>query len=343
MRNGKMCIFGFFLLFCLGWIHIGTAQLNPTRQRAVVTFVMTNPLNQTAWPQKSFVVQQAGTLKRWELTTDEQGTAAVLLPIGEDYVLHLPDWEHFAQISIPKEPFSRQQFPIPYYDLENLVPGTLSIPVYIQLIDSSGKASPLEEQVLIRGNCGKGPYQTTTNKDGMATLELPIGCQYVLNLPNAPHYYKFDLPNKPYANWTETVLFERLPGRDKYASINKALINFVFTDLEGTRVEGELFWLVDVASGQRYEGRTNAWGIAQILVPLHRQYSQQPPFCKLRDSFSSRSRYFSRNDLLPIYYQCGLGAASKRTGPPRARTRLYSTGTSTVASGAPRFHQKQSF
>jgi hypothetical protein len=69
------------------------------------------------------------------------------------------------------------------------------------------------------------------------------------------------------------VLFERLPGRKLYPSTSQALFNFIFTDLEGNEVEGEKFWMLDTKNGKRYEGTTNALGIAQILVPLSRTYT----------------------------------------------------------------------
>ncbi|MGH1336930.1 MAG: hypothetical protein ACRBFS_12470 [Aureispira sp.] len=273
MRNSKMYIIG--LLFfgnclCGGLLN---AQLNPTRQQAVVTFVLSNPLTTKAWNKKTFEVEEIRTQRRWSLTTNAQGIAEILLPIGQDYTLHLADWEDFAQINVPKEPFSRHRIPMPCYDLATLPTGVVSIPVHLQLVDSLGAPTLLKETLLLRGNCGKGPYKVTTDEKGRAVLPLPIGCQYVLNLEGAPSYYKFKLPNKPYANWTETILFERLPGRTQYASVNEALFNFIFTDLDGEVIEGEAFWMLDKETGKRYEATTNAFGIAQILVPLYREYT----------------------------------------------------------------------
>lgn len=273
MKNGK--IYAVVLFFIVQGLCNNPldAQLNPSRQEAVVTFVLTNPLKQETWKQRAFEVEQVSTQKRWQLTTNSNGIAEILLPIGQDYTLHLSDWEDFAQINLPREPFSRHRIPVPCYDLATLPVGVVSIPVFLQLVDSLGQSSLLEEELLLRGNCGKGPYKIKTNEQGRATVNLPIGCQYVLSLEGAPNYYKFELPNKPYANWTETVLFERLPGKNQYPSISEALFNFIFTDLEGKAVEGELFWLLDSQSGKKYEATTNAYGIAQVLVPLYKKYT----------------------------------------------------------------------
>ncbi len=321
MKNSKIYVIGLILYCCFSFAEGLRAQLNPTKQRAVVTFVLTNPVDEQAWPKKTFAVEQISTRKRWTLTTDKKGEASLLLPIAQDYALHLSDWENFAQISIPKEAFSRHRIPMPCYDLATLVPGTVSIPVQIQLVDSLGNPSLLTEALLLRSNNGKGPYNVTTNARGEATLNLPIGCQYILSLSGAPNYYKFDLPNKPYASWTETVWFERLPGRSLYASTNKALFNFIFTDLKGARVADELFWLSDKETGQRYEGRTNAFGVAQILAPLYRAY----------DLHATHNRHFATytTNLAPdrdilvetIYYESMSSVArEKRYAEQAART-----------------------
>lgn len=273
MRKEEKYVIGLiFWVFCC-WTGTLRAQLNPNRTEAVVTFVLTDPVKEQVWESKTFMLEQPNTQKRWRLTTNKRGEVSLLLPIGTTYTLHLSDWKDFSQIDIPEESFSRHKIIVPCYDLDNLEPGLLSIPVHIQLVDSLGEASLLKESLLIRGNCGEGPYTITTNEKGMAIVDLPIGCQYVLNLPNAPHYYKFEVPNKPYAYWPETVFFERLPGRKRYPSIHNALFNFIFEDLDGDSVEGELFWLVDQETGKRYEATTNAFGIAQILAPLYRKYT----------------------------------------------------------------------
>ena len=273
MKNKNFFLWGLLITVYVFCVESLTAQLNPNRKQAVVTFIFTNPLEHKAWNKKTFEIEQKTTQRRWRVTTDTVGVAALLLPIGQDYILHLTEWENFGEINIPNEPFSRHRIPVSCYDLVNLPKGSISIPVHIQLVHSLGRANALEEGLLLRDNCGKGPYEAVTNKDGRATFQLPIGCQYILSLPNAPNYYKFELPNKPYASWTELVLFERLPGRALYPSTSQALFNFIFTDLDGNKVEDEKFWMVDTENGKRYEGTTNALGIAQILVPLFRTYT----------------------------------------------------------------------
>jgi hypothetical protein len=270
----KYCHFFLVLiLFCSG-INSVWAQLSPTKKEAVVTFIFTNPTNKEPVAGKKFVLEGQKTKKQFDLETNKEGKAFVLVPVSDVYAVHLDNWENFAAVTIPKGVYQRHEIPVPFYEMPK--DGTsllVEIPVRIQLLNSEGTASNLMEELTIRSATNRKIHTITTNEKGMATINLPIGCSYMLNLKGAPNYYKFEIPNKPYAAWTEDVLFERKEGMDKYPSIHHALFNFIFQDLNGNGTEGEAFWVLSKKDGTRYNGITNAYGIAQILVPLNDVYS----------------------------------------------------------------------
>jgi hypothetical protein len=262
-----------FLFFLCGTINSALAQLKPTKTTAVVTFIFTNPMDKSPVKGKEFVIEGKKTKKQFELKTNEEGKAFILVPINDVYAVHLDNWENFASVTIPKGAYQRHEIPVPFYEMPKDGSALLAeIPVQIRLINSEGKSSNLMEELTIRSGTSRKTHTITTDENGMATIKLPIGCQYMLNLKGAPNYYKFEIPNKPYAAWTEDVLFERKQGMDKYPSIHHALFNFVFQDLDGELTEGEAFWVVSKKTGTRYNGATNAFGIAQILVPLNDVY-----------------------------------------------------------------------
>lgn len=273
MSSYKICfIFIFLLILCNAYELLG--QLKPSKNKAVVTFVFTNPINQKPVASVAFKIKGEKTNKEFELVTDEAGKAFVLVPVDDIYAVHLANWENFAAVTIPKGAYQRHEIPVPFYETpKNGTPLLIEIPVHIRLINNQGMPSKLTEELTIRSGVNGKTYTTTTNEDGTAILNLPIGCQYMLNFKGAPNYYKFEIPNKPYAAWTEDVLFERIKGMDKYPSINRALFNFIFNDLQGNLIAGERFWVVSQNNGKRYESVTNAEGIAQILVPLNDTYT----------------------------------------------------------------------
>lgn len=263
-----------FSCIFLGIISTTQAQLKPAKDKAVVTFIFSNPMSKAPVKGKAFQIEGKKNKKTFDLKTDEEGMAAVLVPVDEIYAVHLPNWYDFASVTIPKGAYQRHEIPVPYYEIpEDGSPLLVEIPVHIRLIDSDGNPSKLVEEVVIRSGQDYKKHTVTTDENGIGILSLPIGCQYMLSLEGAPNYYKFEIPNKPYAAWTEDVLFERMEGMDKYPSINRALFNFIFQDLQGNLVEGEKFWVISKKNGQRYTGITNKEGIAQILVPLDDVYS----------------------------------------------------------------------
>lgn len=273
MPTSKIYSCVIFLFFFCCTLNSVLAQLKPTKKTAVVTFIFTNPMNQSPVGGKEFVIEGQKTKKQFELKTDKEGKAFVLVPVDDVYAVHLDNWKNFASVTIPKGAYQRHEIPVPFYEMpEDGSTLLVEIPVHIQLVDSENKPSKLIEELTIRSGKSRKTHTITTNENGKAIINLPIGCQYMLNLEGAPNYYKFEIPNKPYAAWTEDVLFERKKGMDKYPSIHHALFNFIFQDLDGDATEGEAFWVVSKKEGTRYNGITNAYGIAQILVPLNDVY-----------------------------------------------------------------------
>ena len=262
-----------FLFFLCCRVNATLAQLKPTKTTAVVTFIFTNPMNQSPVEGQQFVIEGKRTKGRFELETNKEGKAFVVVPENDVYAIHLADWNNFAAVTIPKGAYQRHEIPVPFYEMPKDGSALLiEIPVQIKLINKKNEPSRLVEELTIRSGTSRKTHTVTTDENGMATINLPIGCQYVLNLKGAPNYYKFEIPNKPYAAWTEDVLFERKEGMDKYPSIKHALFNFIFQDLNGKLTEGEAFWVLSKKNGRRYHAVTNAFGIAQILVPLNDVY-----------------------------------------------------------------------
>jgi len=244
--------FLFITLLICGLVSDGFAQLKPSKTKAVVTFVFKNPVNENPVISKEFKIEGEKSKETFDLKTNEEGEASVLVPVGDTYALHLSNWENFASVTIPKGQYQRHEIPVPFYEIpKDGTPLIVEIPVHIRLLNEDGKPSKLKEELTIRSGNVRKTHTVSTDENGMAKLKLPIGCEYMLSLKGAPNYYKFEIPNKPYAAWTEDVLFERIEGMDKYPSITKGLFNFVFYNLEGELVKGERFGVESEEDGQK--------------------------------------------------------------------------------------------
>jgi hypothetical protein len=289
--------FIFVTVLIFGLVLDSFAQLKPSKTEAVVTFVFKNPVNENPVINKEFKIEGEKSKQIFDLKTSEKGEASILVPVGDTYAVHLANWENFASVTIPKGPYQRHEIPVPFYEIpEDGTPIVVEIPVHIRLLNEEGKPSKLVEELVVRSGTIRKTHTVSTDGNGMAKLKLPIGCQYMLSLKGAPNYYKFEIPNKPYAAWTEDILFERIKGMDKYPSITKGLFNFVFYDLEGELVEGERFWAESEKDGEKYEGITNKIGVAQVLVPLDDTYTLNAAF---NQSFARQAMFLEEgNDIL---------------------------------------------
>ena len=270
-----------FLLFFLQLVLLEplNAQLKPTKTKAVVTFIFQNPADNVPVPDKKFKIESEKNKEIFDLQTNQEGIASVLVPVNDVYTIHLPNWKNFASVTIPEGAFQKHEIPVPFYEIpDDGTPLNIDIPVHIRLINKEGNPYVGREELTVRSGTDRKKTIIKSDSNGIAVFNLPVGCVYMLSLKDAPNYYKFEIPNKPYAAWTEDVFFERIEGYDKYPSVNKALFNFIFNDLEGHAVQGENFWVSAKKDNKVYNATTNKQGVAQILVPVNDTYTMNAAF-----------------------------------------------------------------
>jgi len=294
------------LLFIVCLVNVLHAQdtLRPTVDKALVTFTFQNPLNEKRVANKQFTLEGQANNQIFNLQTNKNGVEIVLVPNNETYDVHLPNWRNFATFEVPKGPYQQHEISVPFYEIpEGKDDILIKIPVQLHLIKDNGLPSELEETLLVRSSKTNQTHKVQTNKQGQAMLDLPIGATYVLSLNGAPNYYKFKIPNKPYAAWKEQVIFERIKGMNKYPSMSHALFNFIFEDFDGKRCGGETFWAKSLRTGKTYQGMTNALGIAQVLVPINDTYILSE---KNNRNFRTQKAFLEKgNDIIveTVYYQ----------------------------------------
>ncbi len=291
-----------FFLFAFG--AMAQHDLKPTETQALVGFTFTNPLNQKAVPNKRFEIQSEKTKATYNVRTDSIGKVAILLPINQVYTIHLHNWQNFASFQLDQKTYQVHDIPVPFYEIPKEGSGiVIKIPVQISLVQSNGLPNKIIEKLTIKSGETRKTYTIKTQKNGVATIDLPINAAYMVSLEGAPYYYKFEIPNKPYAAWQETMRFERKKEMPKYPSVKNALFNFIFEDMQQKRCAGEQFWVQSTTTNQQYKGITNEWGVAQILAPIDDTYTLNE---STNERFDTRKVYLEEgSDLIieTIIYQ----------------------------------------
>ncbi|MCP4441630.1 MAG: hypothetical protein GY810_22200 [Aureispira sp.] len=270
-------IYTIFLLL-LGTCIYAQPKLMPTEEKAVITFVLHHPTTLEPIVKQSFGISSQSTKETFPLTTNSEGKAAILLPVGDIYNLHFKGWRNYATIEVPALPYQRREVPVPYLPPTNKGYELVDIPAKILLLKSDGSAFNKREKLTITNLSTNKKHFCTTNKSGIGELALSIGASYSVSFKNAPNYCKFSIPKRMYAFWEEKILFERIPGKDIFPMMGKGLLNFHFRDLEGKPQANEVFVAQNIETRETLECTTNKYGIAQLLVPLNARYTLSTSF-----------------------------------------------------------------
>lgn len=261
------------MLLCL----LFGVSLHLYAQSITICFVFTQGDSNQPAPLVSFALEHQATGERHVFQTKENGEVIVQDFKPGQYTIQLPLNQHFSALNLPADGPKRYRITMPYYGAAWEAQDQRSFPVHLHLVDDKGEPLKGKETLVLRNNCGDQTHTVSTNAEGWAVLPLVVNCTYVLSLDDAPNYYKFQVPPQPYAYWEERIFFERHPSKPLHPSMQKALFNCVFEDLDGEKVAGERFWLENTTTHQRYRGTTNQYGIAQILVPLGEKYTISTP------------------------------------------------------------------
>jgi hypothetical protein len=266
-------------------------QLNPTEKEALITFRLFHPENEKAWPTKIITITNSENQKSYNIRTDLNGEAKILLPNNTVYKLHLENLPNFGKVEIGSSPFQRHYIPIPYdgSSIKNSVKKALSL--QIQITDKAGNILQKKEAVELKDGEGK-IFRINTDNRGRAIINLETKNPYSISFNGAPDYHQFSVPEQN-NSWEERVIFERKTGYSLFPNTKEGLINFIYTDLENNALADEKFNIINIDNGKSYSCSTNKYGIAQILVPLNSTYSISTEFnhnfdnieVKLREGF----------------------------------------------------------
>jgi hypothetical protein len=250
-------------------------KLEPTVDKALLTFQFFNPENDQPWPELQVEISGQKMSQRIKEVSNLKGEIKVLLPIEDIYSLHLEDLPNFGTIKVAEGSYQKHHIPIPYTGdkvLHSSISSEKELVVRLILEKASGQPNPIVEKIHLYDEVNQQHYEVKTNKEGRAAVKLPRNGRYRVSLDGAKNYYTFSVPDVQYDIWEEHILFERKTGYRLFPDMKHGLINFRYIDMQGNPVANESFEIENKATGKKYLCKTNEYGIAQVLLPLGHRY-----------------------------------------------------------------------
>lgn len=212
----------------------------------------------------------AGTQTAYEGKTDQYGKLYLMLPIGHQYQIFVNEGL-FAEVEVPNQPNVHflQTFQLTDDDLWAPTQETAIVKLQVE----TAERQPIREALELVSVTTSEVYAVQLDDYGGAYVRLPIADQYLINFETAPRYDRIVLPDQAYYKLRYKITYRGSEPDYKYPSLEQALINITFWDLDGYKVPGELMQVTDNKTGEVYEELTSKKGLAQFLVPVGGEYS----------------------------------------------------------------------
>jgi len=165
--------------------------------------------------QERVVLENERTKKTYKASTSLDGLAELLVPCGDNYLLHFPQAQSFARLIVPKKQFHVSRHTITYDgkpvlpdnsmamrgdtvffygdSVQNLKATYSIVLLHFKLTDYRGQ--PLDSEVVtLRGLRNRVFYKGITGKKGEVFMLLPKGDQYDLDFAYEKNIDRLDYP-----------------------------------------------------------------------------------------------------------------------------------------------------
>ncbi len=187
----------------------------------------------------------------------------------------------FLLLCLPAAAFAQTDTLLSSWSRAKLPEATSSeVQLSLQVIDMRGKPVPNLELWLAQKNAPK-VYQVKTDVQGKAYLLLPCGTTYTVNSAEEAAFETITTINRPYVHsqlsisyspktYQETVrndtVYQEVPG-SQMPTHARLLIRLTVTDFDGRPHEAEQLFFTYKSRPEVYAARTDAEGIALLMLP----------------------------------------------------------------------------
>lgn len=262
----------YLLLFATGLLLAGISHAQspkPTATEALFELKVENKINRR--PLKVGVeAVSAKDGKRYADDTNDLGKLYLMLPIGQKYKLFV-NGGLFAEIEVPNKPNIHFMQTFQLTDDDLWAPTETSAIIKLEIETKEHK--PIREKVELVAK-KTGEKQVVQLDDyGHAYVRVPVEDTYIVNFATAQRYDQITIPDRPHYKLLYKIAYRGSEEGRKYPSLDEALINITFWDLDGYKVPNELMSVTNLKTGEVTEARTDKKGLVQFLVPMGGRYA----------------------------------------------------------------------
>ena len=242
--------------------------LEPTEQNALLRLLIVDPDENPLQEKVDLVAHSDG--KIYSSKSGDDGIASILVPAGDSYTLNMRNEPNYNAFEVPKLPYYTLNLKIYYRSGNNIPPGTT--PVRLIIVTSAGD-SLADEKVYINEDAGTRSYSGITDPEGILEINLPVNASYTVEFNNAPNYERFELPTDADYIFELVIEFDGSKRRKVYPTLDKALIDFTYLDLDDNPVANDTFLINEIGGDFQFMGLTDENGKVLTHVPSGKKYN----------------------------------------------------------------------
>ncbi len=264
---------GFFLLCPTTWLFSQEVALAPTARKALIMLEFFDSEGEPVQYDFELVGRQSGESIKGSVNAE--GKIQLLLPVGDDYDLHIAGHKNYDLLSVANLPFRSYILQVEILPelLGQLLPSESEAVVNFSLKDFEGNILD-GETIMLKRESSDQDFHGITDADGKLTLKLPNGEDYIVSFQHAPDYVRIDIPEVKNLVLDFDLEYSGANSGSKYPSLTTGLINFRFYDYRTMeKIGGELFTVTNARTGEQYTEISDENGLAQVVVPLGDPYT----------------------------------------------------------------------
>ena len=260
------------LFFLLSGFYLQAQKMKPSKKEALIEFQLTDSKQEPIDLEVFFYGKK--TKKVYSIDAKGSQTNQILLPNADTYVIYTQKAP--GSFEIPISSRKNLSFALAL-DFDILPDGKLSptpVEALVKTILLDSVKIPQQQSIYFTGKTTGKKYIGQTNKNGGFEILLPIKQSYRVDIGNTINYSELKIPDIKFFELEKVIQFESGTPEMLHPSLDSALFNISYRDLNDKMVIDEIFTVKAKRTGKVYSTKsTDKNGLVQIKVPLGDKYT----------------------------------------------------------------------